>query len=101
MLGGESDHKDEHHGHQGQHVNTSAVNETRHFARIDELELLELIACAVAKAAGQPLPPIGQRDTIRIERCFISSNDTSTGPRKYAECLIVVDHKAFVVDHKA
>ena len=74
-------------------VNTSAVNQTRHFARIDEPELLELIACAVAKAAGQPLPPIGQRDTIRIERCFISSNDTSTGPRKYAECLIVVDHK--------
>ena len=72
-------------------VNTSAVNQTRHFARIDEPELLELIACAVAKAAGQPLPPIGQRDTIRIERCFISSN---AGPRKYAECLIVVDHKA-------
>lgn len=74
-------------------VSTNEVHETRHHARLDEPELVELIAAAVAKAAGQPLPAQGSRSHIRVDRCYIGLQDTSTGPRKYAECTIVVDHR--------
>lgn len=69
-------------------VNSKTAHETRHFARIEQAELERLIAEAVASAAGVRL----DRSGVKVERCFISSRDTSTGPERYAECEIVVDH---------
>lgn len=69
-------------------VNTNAVHETRHFARIEQPELEQLIAEAVATAAGVRL----DRPGVKVDRCFFSTTDTPTGVKRYAEVVIVVDH---------
>lgn len=71
-------------------ISTTEVNETRHRARLNQKQLEALVAEAVAKAAGVTL----DGRAVRVEQCYIGNEDSmSTGPQRYAECTIVVDHR--------
>ena len=71
-------------------IKTSAhrLNETRHFAHLDQWQLNDILAKAVAEAVGADLDD----SSVKVTRCFISSRDSSSGPEKYAEVEITVDH---------
>ncbi|WP_454710967.1 hypothetical protein [Cupriavidus nantongensis] len=70
-------------------VTRSVVDEERYFAVLDEKQLERLIAQAVATAAGVDLDQPG----VYVKRAYVTSRDSSTGPRKEAHCEIVVDRR--------
>ena len=72
-------------------VNTTRVDEVRHSARLDETQLHELIAQAVAEQAGVDL----QAGNVRIERIWLHADSSSInrGTKYSAEVVLVVDNR--------
>ncbi|QUN29513.1 hypothetical protein KB879_06075 [Cupriavidus sp. KK10] len=70
-------------------VNRSEVDEERYFAHLDQKQLEELVAKAVAESAGLDLT----HRNVSIKRLWLSSTSTSTGYKYEAQCEIVVDRR--------
>lgn len=68
-------------------VNATSVDERRFFARIEGKDLQQIVAEAVAKAAGIDLDGCG----VRVDHCWITTKDSSTGHVPTAEVVIVQD----------
>jgi hypothetical protein len=74
-------------------VGTAEVDEVRHIAHLSEKQLEQLVAEAVAKAAGVDLAQPG----TYVKTCYVSSSNTSRGPEYTARCEIVVDRRPQVM----
>ncbi|MFS8930983.1 hypothetical protein [Cupriavidus taiwanensis] len=70
-------------------VNRSEVDEERYFAHLDQKQLEELVAKAVAERAGVDL----RHGNVSVRRLWLSSRSTSTGSAYEAQCEIVVDRR--------